>query len=186
METGHWLRRDKRPFASASRGDKVYGEMVVTTDGKAVHPPRPPICRDREFAGSFQQRRQDDSGFRSCERCADTLVDASSECEMASSGVPRWSIENEFVGTFILLRIAIGRAPEQQNVRARRNLDAAKRRVVRRGPMVEAERRFQPQDLLDEGGNLAGRFTQSLLDVRLFREDTDRIAQQARRRLSPR
>lgn len=111
--------------------------MLVASDHEAVHPARRIVLVERDGARAIEQDAQDVARLDASQRSPDTVVDPTSERHVSTRSV---TLEVDFVGSIEQRIVAVGRAPEQQHGRPRRNVDPAQSCVGRHRTHVKSER----------------------------------------------
>src|SRR5262245_19991302 len=105
---------------SVARGDHQR-QCAESAHHEAVDERRWAIGVESEVLGAGEKSGEDDLGLEAGERRADAEMDATPEGEVVSrSG----AIEHHVVGALVLRRIAVGRTPEEQHGRSRRDGDS--------------------------------------------------------------
>ena len=153
----------------------------MSTHLQAVEPPRQPIAVESEGASPLQERRQHHPRLQAGERGTDTVMDAAAEGQVVTR---RGTVEPHLVGLVELLRIAICRAPKQQNGGSGGYVDAAKTCVVRRMAHQKAKRRLESEGFFDEGRDELWPEAELPLQVGVLSQEPYRVAQQAGGRLA--
>lgn len=153
----------------------------MATDHEAVDPAGRPVRIHCDVRRTFEQDVEDGARFDAGERCADAVVDASPEREMVSGHRPS---EVDVVGVLELVRVVVGRTPQQQECGAGGDAGAAECRVLRNVAHVIPERRLQADGFLNERRDELRVCAQLLLELWLLGEDAYRVAEQAGRGLT--
>ena len=137
-----------RPCPLAIPGVECSTATDVNRDGSAEHRRLSPVDRS---IGEHQvrhfpcHRADDDLGFHTGERSADTEVDAPTERNWAVVE----TVDEEAIGVGKAFRVTVGREEDGHNVLASSDVPASDRRTGYGAATQHRDRRIEPEALLD-------------------------------------